>query len=762
MKKVLAIFCGAVVGGLGLLIINTETATAASYNDHVEKAKKDAISWRNQAGSKAYYDYAWISNKEGGDRIEISHDATCAEVQMNIYGEAFENNYYRQVLSSFSVGGRTGVYIQNQPNTSKTGYNLSKQTIPCFDVRGLGTKKRTFRMDNTGTKAIMFNGNETPWSPSQSSYFDLDIVRAPAPWDTSATSTVSPSIVFSGQTISWTHTLQNNGPAAVSSNIFNYAKRRVNGVESSNRYGEERTVTTGKNAGRLRQFTNSYKTTQDDIGAEICEQLAWAPKAVPAQPDGRSGWACARVRSDFDLYPRVTINDQTAMAGYVVPGENIDPKHTIINAGTLGDKDRVGSNPVSVTEFVVKKEYSRSFLANLTGSTSPFSQTNSEGLRFGLGSWTSGDACTNWLQGRAPVECRGEKYQDSSIGRYQTREENLIVDQPMVVSDDAEFGDLICRMVSIKGYNHRRADMNEQRISVPVCVMVAKQPKVQFSGADVRSNGHVYTSSTLTSRGLYGSWAEFAIMSSNGAVRSTSGAALSTNGAVGQAVINESERNRLTFANVNSRGTPLYGHFGGSFTQPSVAARFPISTAAPLTAGTVDVGSLSEGAYSRTGDLVIDGGEVQGKVVVQATGRVTITGDLTYANGPYASTKDLPQLIIIAREIVIDEGVARVDAWLIAQNGYVSTCGAVSGTNWTEGLNATTCSGRLTVNGPIIAKHVYLRRTFGESGDQPDNNPGTPAETLNLRPDAYLYGSSQSQSTGSIRTMHLKELPPRF
>ena len=87
----------------------------------------------------------------------------------------------------------------------------------------------------------------------------------------------------------------------------------------------------------------------------------------------------------------------------------------------------------------------------------------------------------------------------------------------------------------------------------------------------------------------------------------------------------------------------------------------------------------------------------------------------------------------------------------------MSTCEVPSGVNWTSGLSALVCDKQLTINGPILAQNLYLRRTYGDAA-----NPGTPAEILNLRPDVYLYGFSKTRNTGSIRTMYVKELAPRL
>ncbi len=172
-----------------------------------------------------------------------------------------------------------------------------------------------------------------------------------------------------------------------------------------------------------------------------------------------------------------------------------------------------------------------------------------------------------------------------------------------------------------------------------------------------------------------------------------------------------------------------------------------------------NVGDLASGRYRRAGNLTIQGGTVQqGKtIVIRATGTVTIAGDLLYEAGPYTSSSAIPQLVIIAASIVVNDTVQNVNAWLVAPAGSVSTCGAVTG-GWLAGINSTVCTQPLQINGPVVADRLYLRRTHG--GERA--NPGLPAEILNLRPDAYLWAYGQSRTSGAIKTTYTRELPPRF
>lgn len=264
-----------------------------------------------------------------------------------------------------------------------------------------------------------------------------------------------------------------------------------------------------------------------------------------------------------------------------------------------------------------------------------------------------------------------------------------------------------------------------------------------------------------TYQSTYGSWGEYGIAAKDKAITS-SGAGLSS-GYAGRDGVSSAGYNKLTFAN-----TPTFGNFTknslvlGGFTTPSVRGnRGRIS-------GSVDVNSLSTGEYM-AGNVTLSGTTLgTGKsVVIRSSGTVKISGNLLYE--ATSDTTRLPQLIIYAENIIIEPDVSEVNAWLITRDkGYVSTCGSiVNMTSWLSGLSSSQCDKQLRVNGPIMAGSLFLRRTYGGRHSSPARNddnmhPGTPAEVLNLRADAYIWAYNNYRGSGAIRTMNVKELPPRY
>lgn len=757
---------------------------AASFDEHIDSANSFAADWNRRTSGIGYYDYAWISNSEGGDTIRAHVNTTCAPVVVNVYGRAFRNNYYASVRSSFVVEGRMSPVAYRHPNVGDgSRYYLGKVDVSCFDISGARPypQSNPYTMMNTATDNILVNGGSESYTKSESSQFTLVIERY-RNWavETRVVPTVGGVSIAGGtarvgDVVEWAHDARNNGPEVIMhAGGIPFRAEMGEGYSSGGRDVGRIPDGSGSGTWHIGAKSDSHTIRAEDIGKRFCRSTTATPQKSDATSTGgtATSTACFTVRSGFELYPEVKIQVgghgteyYGSTVGNISLGDALasphDIKETIYNRGTTGSADRSGGNPVTVSEFIVKSADRQSFIDSL-GSL--FSGGDSSTPRFALAKWDLNptdpkvDACNQWLASVAPVVCRDRKYYDQELGRYQIATTPLTEDtSTMDTTTDVTYGDLVCRMVSVGGYSHRRGldEQNQHRVSVPACMMVAKTPTVQLWGADVRTGANVITGRTTRASGVYGSWAEFAIMA-NGTVSSASGASLSSGPAGRPAPISATQ---LTFANISSP----YGHFGATFVTPTPEAHFPTDPTKQITSGIIDIATLDDGTYTTTGDITLanpSGQSLSGKrIALRAQGNVTIADNITYGNGPYATAAELPQLVVIAESgnIVIAEGVTRLDAWLIAKNGYVSTCEVPSGVNWTSGLSALVCDKQLTINGPILAQNLYLRRTYGDAA-----NPGTPAEILNLRPDVYLYGFSKTRNTGSIRTMYVKELAPRL
>jgi hypothetical protein len=175
---------------------------------------------------------------------------------------------------------------------------------------------------------------------------------------------------------------------------------------------------------------------------------------------------------------------------------------------------------------------------------------------------------------------------------------------------------------------------------------------------------------------------------------------------------------------------------------------------------TIDLSNL-DGKYSSTQDITITASNIpKGKtIVVSTTGNVTISGNITYNNGPYTNLQDLPQVLIFASNIYIEKDVANIDAWLVAGKnggtGIIDTCkGHTIGI-----IDANTCSKKLTINGPVFATKLITNRTHGAGHATKSIDP---AEVFNLRPDSYLWAYSQASNFRQAVVTHTNNLPVRW
>jgi hypothetical protein len=386
----------------------------------------------------------------------------------------------------------------------------------------------------------------------------------------------------------------------------------------------------------------------------------------------------------------------------------------------------------------------------------------------------------------------------------------------------SDFGKTLCRSTVASPQSNvvgsGSIDSASTDATATYCVTVVRQPKVDILGGDLfvgntfdGLNSPSQPSNVMTSLSkaaifdpvtgkpvldsgkqpiqyLFGSWVEYGIFASGTANVINSGTGTGSGSAFagkGLANVTQCDYSKLTFVNATTSTKPVtscnnnstLGSYSTGQSIPNIAADFPVVTTAGPDKTPIynDATANPQGVYTSNdhgSPVVSDPITISAKtfsrgewaVINAPNADVTITGDITYTDGPYQTIYDIPQLIIIAKNIYINPNVKNVDAWLIAQGttksgtGVLDTCRISS--DYTTQLTAGVCNLPLQVNGPIMCQHLWLRRTYGL--DKDDGTAGTPAETFNLRPDAYLWSFGRASSTGQIHTGYSQELPPRF
>lgn len=323
-------------------------------------------------------------------------------------------------------------------------------------------------------------------------------------------------------------------------------------------------------------------------------------------------------------------------------------------------------------------------------------------------------------------------------GNYLTADKTVNDDQ--TINDTVgpyPAGSYVCYITSIKDPTWDTTDDNKWANSVMQCSVAGVKPRLKVSGYDVKIGGTIDTSlsqfANATEVKTYGSWGEYGVFSNGTNSNMASGAGL-FGGNVSPA---QASWSSLTFANI-----PPYGNHGG-VAPPAYN---------PGTGATLPSPNLAGQTY-HTGD----------DSTLRYNGTLYINGNQLY-DDTYASIGDIPNVRIVADNIVIGAGVTRIDAWLIARKangtfGNISTCGSVAGfqpMGTANLLKTNTCNTQLVLNGPVIANSLYAYRTY-------DTAAADPAEVFNLRANGFLAAYAGNNSPRPVASTDIvTELPPRF
>jgi hypothetical protein len=461
-----------------------------------------------------------------------------------------------------------------------------------------------------------------------------------------------------------------------------------------------------------------------------------------ANPDGNL--ASPLPPADFNLTPSITGSPQTS-----VGGEDAKLIPSVTNSGSAT------STPAAwvVSRYVV-----------LPGRT-----------------YTTGTDPTldpgTYLPGSTPPIASGS----TSFGKGTT---TAPVGLPLVNDPlaDYDIGSKVCYVMSVQPATESSAIW---RHSPPFCIVIAKSPKLQVHGGDIRV-GSRYTDQTATvssnittsqnkktigTEHIFGSWGEYGILATGIIKGIGSGSAFAGPGLPN---VNACSYTFLTFANATTGASDCktsqpadFGKYSTGRTIPDISVSYPVSAAVGTLSGTVNLSTLN-GLYKTSGDIVISGGSIaKGKSVIintyyetnaqthaHAYANVTIAGNIQYSTAALANGGEIPQVIIIAGDINVQSAVTQVDAWLSAE-GTLKTCSDVDRAD----ITIAQCNNPLTFNGPVMAKEVQLWRT---GGSEKGAASGDPAEIFNLRPDAYLWGIAQGSKSGRLESVYERELPPRY
>jgi len=673
------------------------------------------------------------STAKPGDTVNWTHNLynngptkTNGDVYSNIGVSGFNNGW------STGMNGGT-VYSGAGASTSIPIRSITNNTVYTIMDSDLGnTLCQWLQYDPTGSAGGR-DGRADPHA----------CVSVPYNWSISTTSSADRTTAAPGDTIKWTHTVNNDGPTKTNKDV-NYLYQNSSGLGTGTDGAGK--INSGYVSGQTTTFNSYYIVQQSDVNKNLCRATSANPASVSNSGNTTSPAFCVFVPFKYGVTPVITLDH----SGAVDAGSSMTATAKITNSGPTISKP---SN-WELTRIVVQPSKS---VPNVAGG---LSAADPCGTYFKSAS----ASCQNVAKGTGLTTFN---VGDNPLGDYPTEIEDLAI------------GTQICYALSVQPATNSDNSWNH---SAPVCVTISKKPKIQILGGDlwvgVPFSGSAsvakVSTGTVTKKGFtFGSWIEYGIFSTDVIKGAGSGAVFAGQGQQNSTVCSSSV---LSFVNASDSSGKCVdskdiGKYATTKIMPDVEASFPSSAAiGNLKSGDLTTGTLKSGIYTTSGALTLSGGNIsKGQWVVLSApdADITIDGDIKYTNEVLNSATDIPQLIIIAKNIYITDKVKQIDAWLIAKgaasspDGTINTCSSV---DVKDKLTINLCNQQLVVNGPVMANKLYLRRTFGSDpciGS--DCSPSSiPAEIFNLRPDAFLWATGRSVVSGRLQTVYTTELPPRL
>ena len=480
-----------------------------------------------------------------------------------------------------------------------------------------------------------------------------------------------------------------------------------------------------------------FRVTRDMAGKTICSKMSYGVSAGDIDNVNRynktTNEACVYVPYDFEITPCVKIDtirncsggDLDIPTNGKVPNDPNDGEEILIPGGgtaTSSIKYKITTWRIpSDKEGFATQNNKRDNKNSDTCSPTNFYYQDYQGIE----------------------KCRVVK---EGTGKFNR--DTRVADFIPSIEEGAEAGTRYCAALSISPYkmnsNQNQAEQAKQerenlewRHSAPICIKLVKKPKVQFWGNGVYSRSGVRTSLSPTKHGVLGSWVEYEALSGMKIKDFRTESSQSTQ--------------KLAIDNYSSKGS--FGQGGTSIDSliSNISSKFPKKNFENANTKI----EVYNDSHKQLGVIWAD---KQTRVIYGKN--IRISSDIVNADRAVNSDSDFRQIIIIADgDITIDQGVKRVDAWLIAR-GVINTC-AVNGAQNVNDVNMNNCDNQLHIRGGTVSRNLRLWRTAGSDGTIKDTL-SNPAEIFNQSADTYLWAQAQSGSEGKIVTTYTKELPVRY
>lgn len=529
-----------------------------------------------------------------------------------------------------------------------------------------------------------------------------------------------PYVVYVGDSVVWQHSIRNNGPEQTNSNVswsvYQDTSPGPGGEVTINNYSWPAYRPAGASYG----YNGSFSPQPSDAGKHVCQANSATPQSYNNGSFIGTNWYCVRT-----VYYRITPSLDSMQPSFI--GEPGNPSGRVTHTGIVEGNHEIKLSAYRYNDTRIKT-------SGLLGA-----RASSGEAPCGISQLTSAAGYSGQCRETSPA-----------IGNYDSANPMSINKAFSTFGFTGPYpvGTTFCFVLSVKDPTENPGDNNNWFHSAVQCTTSAKKPNVHFLGSDVRVAGRATAGNSIIDGLTYGSWVEYGMFSSD-----VNSFVASGNGLRGGMTGARSDWSNLTFSNTD---TTRYGDYTPVPAASSAYAYF--NSLNPGGTGIPDTG-VYDLAGSTTGRIDVTS---NGKsVIIRKNGNLTIDQDITVSNTGLTNAANISQVVILADNITIAEGVSRVDAWLITKTkpvsgpgGYINTCGNMAA------LTTAICNTPLVINGPIYTDRLMLRRTGG--ADLPKENLGDPAETFNLRPDAQLWAYNYANKADYAQTDYVQELPPRY
>lgn len=471
---------------------------------------------------------------------------------------------------------------------------------------------------------------------------------------------------------------------------------------------------------------------------------------------------------NFKLKPEIAVSDEIALVGETI---SIDTNKSKITSTPLDDGTLTQTSPLEIETVVFQANENSVNPTNLQGTVDANNTANTkEPCVYFSGITKPGTSCQKITEFSHSPDSTDTKIIDSGDGSKKIAPFNSLFPAKTYSYPvgDLPTGSLICFATGVKdadsnSFNNREKEERRWAISGATCRTVAKKPSLQVHDGSVYSAGKVetlLTNKTLSnevSQTLYGSWVEYGLIGKNAITGLASGAQL-RNGSSKSEICDDNANpfatlSPLTIANkgcalgkseitvnfnILQRFNTLFTQAAQSQSADSTTPSFNLSSS----------GGSDTVIKNFTNHVSVSGTATVPHIIYGANG-ITISGDI--AAGPNA-----PVILISDGDIIINNDVTQVDAWLVAENNSVITCQYGIGDFSDE---SSSCGNRLSINGPVFAKGLKPYRAAGSGVGH--INSLVPAETFTLPASTYVWAYNYA-SSDKFYPAYQRELAPRY